>query len=106
MMAVQLFCAQAAWAVGKKNPTKKASCAEALRQVKREWRYVLKHGRLQQRFLGRLGNACRECRPERTSAKNYRTWPRKRQHKAPGPPQIAAYPEELKARLLKEDMAA
>jgi hypothetical protein len=106
MMAVQLFTAQAAWAVGEQNAARTASCAEALRQVHREWRYLLKHGRLQQRFLERLGKACREHRPTRTSAKNYRAWPRKRQHKAPAPPQIAAYPEELKARLLKEDMAA
>jgi hypothetical protein len=106
MLAVQLFLAQAAWAVGTKDATRTASCAEALRQVHREWRYVLRHGRLQQRFLKRLSHACREHRPTRTSAKNYRQWPRKRQHKAPAKPQIAAYPEELKARLLKEVAAA
>lgn len=117
MMAVQLFLAQAAWAVASKNATHQdatntdatgknatntASCAGALRQVHREWRYLLKHGRLQQRFLERLATATREHRPERTSAKNYRQWPRKRPHKAPGKPQIALYPPELKARLLQE----
>jgi hypothetical protein len=106
MMAVQLFLAQAAWAVATKDPTRTASCAEALRQVHREWRYLLKHGRMQQRFLERMATAVRERRPKRTSAKNYRQWPRKRQHKAPGKPQIAAYPAELKARLLKEVAAA
>jgi hypothetical protein len=106
MLAVQLLLAQAAWAVGRKNPTKTPSCAEAVRQVHREWRYLLKHGRLQQCFLDRLGDAVRESRPKRTSAKNYREWPRKRKHKAPGQPRIALYPEELKERLLQEVAAA
>lgn len=106
MLAVQLFLAQAAWAVGRKDATRTASCAEALRQLHREWRFLLKHGRLQQRYLERLARARREHRPKRRSAKNYREWPRKRQHKAPGRPQIDVYPEQLKARLLKEVVAA
>jgi hypothetical protein len=106
MLAVQLFLAQAAWAVGRKDATRTASPAEAVRLLHREWRYLLKHGQLQQRYLERLANARREHRPKRTSAKNYRDWPRKRQHKAPGRPRIDVYPEELKARLLQEVAAA
>jgi hypothetical protein len=102
MLAVQLFLAQAAWGVSRTDTQATASCAEALRQWHREWRYLLKHGRLQQRYLERLAQARREQRPHRTSAKNYRQWPRKRQHKAPGKPQIAAYPPDLKARIAKE----
>jgi len=106
MLAVQVFLAQAAWAVGRNDPTQTASCAEARRQLHREWRYLLQHGRLKQRYLERLAQARREQRPQRTSAKNYREWPRKRQHKAPGRPQIAMYPDELKARLQQEVAAA
>jgi hypothetical protein len=106
LLAVQLFLAQAAWAVGRQDITRTASCAEALRQTHREWRYLLKHGRLQQRFLERLARARREHRPQRTSSKNYRDWPRKRPHKAPGRPRIDEYPEQLKERLLEEVTAA
>jgi len=102
MLAVQLFTAQAAGAVGRKDATRASSPAEAVRQLHREWRYLLKHGRLQQGYLERLAKARREHRPKRTSAKNYREWPRKRKHKAPGRPRIDEYPEELKARLLQE----
>jgi hypothetical protein len=106
MLAVQVFLAQAAWAVSRRDITQAASCAQALRQLHREWRYLLKHGRLQQRFLERLALARREQRSGRTSAKNYRQWPRKRQRKPPGKPQIARYTDELKARLQQELAAA
>jgi hypothetical protein len=102
LLGAQVLLAQAAWAVSRVEPQRQASCAKAVRQVQREWRYLRRRGRLQQGYLVRLGQAQREHRPQRRSRKNYREWPRKRPHKVPGRPRIAAYSEELKARLQEE----
>jgi hypothetical protein len=101
MLGVQLFLAQAAWALQWVGGQRRASAAEAARQYRREMRDVLQGG-LKEGYLQRLGRAEREDRAQRTSPKNYREWPRKRPHKVPGPPRITRLTRAQKRQLAKE----
>ncbi len=106
LLGTQLFMAQAAWAVQRGGGTRRASVAEAARQMRRELRHVWGSGCLRSGYLERLANAEREDRSQRTSAKNYREWPRQKPHPPPGPPIIATLTGEQKVRLFKELKAA
>ena len=101
LLSTQLLLAQAAWAVQRTGQTRRASVAEAMRQVRREYRDLLE-GHLRTGYLKRLGKAVREDRPGRTSSKDHRRWPRKTEHKPPGPPNIITLTVNLKQRIERQ----
>jgi hypothetical protein len=89
MIATQLLLAQGAQALPKAHadePRVLCSPRKALLEVRRELaghRGVKRRGR----FSERLKECCRE-RRERSSPKAIRSWPRRKDHKPPGPPTI------------------
>jgi hypothetical protein len=105
LLTTQLFLAQAAWAVWQRAGNRGVSAAEGLRQIRREFRDVLKGG-LRAGYLKRLGQAVREDRPGRTSSKAHRQWPEKKPHGPPGPPKIIRLTTALKRQLEKDLCAA
>ena len=104
LLATQLFLAQSSWAVHRSGSTRRASAAEAARQIRRELRDLLR-GRLRLGYLKRLAKAVREHRPNRTSSKEHRYWPGKK-HNPPGPPKIITMTVEQKQQLQQQLKAA
>ena len=98
LMATQLLLAQSQWAVQRSGSTLRASPAEAVRQVRRELLDLIRRG-FRVGYLGRLARAVREARPGRSSPKVTRDWPRKSQHKPPGPPVIHPLTDTLKSEI-------
>jgi hypothetical protein len=89
MIATQLLLAQGARGLPKahgEEPRVMCSPRKVLLEIRRElrgWLGLRRRGR----FSERLKECCREKR-ERSSAKATRAWPRRKDHKPPGPPKI------------------
>lgn len=109
MMGTQLLLAQTQWALARAGTPGKPSVAAAVRQVGHEMRCLL-IGQKGTGYLLRLAKAAREQRPDRTSPKATREWPRKNKaHKPPGPPNFHPLDESLKteiANALQKNQAA
>jgi hypothetical protein len=90
MIATQLLLAQGARALPKANageePWVMCSPRKVLLEVRRELNGLL-GSRRRGRFSDRLKKCCREKRA-RSSPKASREWPRRKDHKPPGPPKI------------------
>jgi len=88
MLAAQLLLAATAMEIPTaRQSDAKASPRQALQEFRREFRYLVTCRRREP--LGkRLSRAVREHRPQRTSAKATRDWPRRGPHKPPKPPKI------------------
>lgn len=90
MIATQLLLAQGARALpkAKTNEEPRVMCSprRVLLEVRRELRGRLGMG-CRGGFSDRLRQCCRETR-ERSSPKAARAWPRRKEHKPPGPPKI------------------
>ena len=88
MLAAQLLLVTTAMALpATQQPAAKASPRQALREFRREFRYLVSWHRREP--LGqRLSRAVRESRPDRTSPKATRVWPRRGPHKPPKPPKL------------------
>jgi hypothetical protein len=90
MIATQLLLAQGARALPKarseEEPRVMCSPRKVLLEIRRELRGRL-GVRRRGRFSDRLKQCCRENR-KRSSAKATRAWPRRKNHKPPGPPKI------------------
>jgi hypothetical protein len=88
MLAAQLLLATTAMELpSTQQLDAKASPRQALREFRREFRYLTPCRRRES--LGRrLSRAVREYRPDRTSPKATRVWPRRGPHKPPKPPKI------------------
>ena len=99
MLAAQLLLATTAMELPSAEQTDaKASPRQALREFRREFRYLVPWRRREP--LGqRLARAVRERRPGRTSPKATRVWPRRGPHKPPKPPKILTL-ETLKRPLI------
>jgi len=90
MIATQLLLVQGARALprakAEEEPRVMCSPRKVLLEIRRELR-----GRLAWRGRGRFSDRLKECCREkrtRTSAKAARSWPRRKDHKPPGPPTI------------------
>jgi hypothetical protein len=99
MLAAQLLLATtAAQLPAAHSPDAKASPRRALREFRGEFRCLVSWRRREP--LGRrLSRAVRECRPNRTSPKATRIWPRRGPHAPPKPPKILTL-DKLKKPLL------
>ena len=99
MFATQLLLATTAMAIRSAQPPEaKASPRQALREFRREFGYLVSWRRREP--LGqRLSRAVREYRPDRTSPKATRVWPRRGSHKPPKPPKILTL-DQLKKPLI------
>ena len=88
MLAAQLLLAATAMELlSTRQGDAKASPRQALREFRREFRYLVPFRRRES--LGRrLSRAVRRFRPGRTSPKATRTWPRRGPHSPPKPPKI------------------
>jgi hypothetical protein len=88
MLAAQLLLAATAMELSStQQADAKVSPRQALREFRREFRYLAACRRREP--LGqRLSRAVRECRPNRTSPKATRVWPRRGPHEPPKPPKI------------------
>jgi hypothetical protein len=90
MIATQLLLAQGARALPEakteKDPRVMCSPRKVLLEIRREL-----SGRLGSRRWGKFSERLKECsreRRERSTAKATRSWPRRKDHKPPGPPKI------------------
>lgn len=99
MLAAQLLLATTAMELpSAQQPDAKASPRQALREFRREFRYLTPCRRREP--LGRrLSRAVREYRADRTSPKATRVWPRRGPHKPPKPPKILTL-DKLKKPLI------
>jgi len=99
MLAAQLLLATTAMELpSTQQPDAKASPRQALREFRREFRYLAPCRRREP--LGqRLSRAVREHRPDRTSPKATRVWPRRGPHKPPKSPKILTL-DKLKKPLI------
>ncbi len=99
MLAAQLLLAATATELpSARQSNAKASPRKALREFRREFRYLVPCRRREP--LGqRLARAVREHRPQRTSPKATRVWPRRGPHKPPKPPKILTL-DKLKKPLI------
>jgi hypothetical protein len=105
LLATQVIMAQAAWAMARQSPSRRAAVAEVMRQIRREHRDLLA-GHLRTGYLERLSQAVREDRPHRTSSKQHRTWPRKKPHRPPGPPKVITLTPRARQKLENDLRAA
>jgi hypothetical protein len=98
MLAAQLLLATTAMKLpATQLRTAKASPRQALREFRREFRYLVPCRRREPLGL-RLSRAVREYRPDRRSPKATRVWPRRGPHNPPKPPKILTL-EKLKKPL-------
>ena len=108
MIATQLLLAQGARALPKakteEEPRVMCSPRKVLLEIRREL-----SGRLGPRRRGRFSQRLKECcreRRERSSAKATRVWPRRKDHKPPGPPKILKLTAAQKRLILRARKAA
>jgi len=96
MLATQLLLAQGALA---QRPPKcrKAAVPCSPRRVLLEIRREISGTGPRRSFAARLAQASRE-RRERTTPKQKREWPRRKEHRPPGPPKILTLTKQLKAQ--------
>jgi hypothetical protein len=101
LLAVQLLLSQGVWARAS-LAAKDVRCSPrgVLLLVRREIREATKK-RGRQGYRRRLGDAGREDRPGRRSAKVKRKWATRDDHKPPRPPKLLSIPDELIAKLHK-----
>jgi len=102
MIATQLLLAQGALAIPETQDTDQAIVCSP-RQVLLEIRQEISDS-LPPRRRRAFGKRLRECRRERRvrkTAKEKRVWPRRKQHKPPGPPQILTLTNAQKHLLLR-----
>ena len=106
MLATQILLCQGARAVPAVPATPQPACSPrgVLRVFRREIER-LAAPRRRQRFAKELAQAQCQRRP-RQSPKQKRSWPRRKEHKAPKPPKILTLSKEQKARLLLCEPAA
>jgi hypothetical protein len=101
MIATQLLLAQGALAMPEATNDEAVACSP--RKVLLEIRRELRHGfplRTKKCFWERLCQSCREHR-RRTTPKEKRQWPRRTEHKPPGPPQLLTLTKSQKRLLLQ-----
>jgi len=108
MIATQLLLAQGARALPKANaeeePRVMCSPRKVLLEIRREV-----SGRLGPRRRGKFSERLKECcreRRGRSSAKATRAWPRRKDHKPPGPPKILKLTGAQKREILRARKAA
>jgi len=99
MLAAQLLLAATAMELSSARQSDvKVSPRRALREFRREFQYLVPRRRRE--ALGqRLARAVREHRPQRTSPKATRVWPRRGPHEPPKPPKILTL-DKLKKPLI------
>lgn len=98
MIATQLLLCQGALAMPVPKPgSLPVMCSPrgVLLEVRRE---IAGRSKPSQPFTERISRACRENRT-RTSAKQKRPWPRRKEHKPPRPPLLLKMTEQLKAAI-------
>jgi hypothetical protein len=101
LLAVQLLLSQGVWAraaLAAKNI--RCSPRAVLLEIRREIR-TAGEGRGRKGYHRRLGQAGREDRPHRRSAKQKRQWPSRVDHKPPKPPKLRTLTDDLIAKLHK-----
>lgn len=96
LMGTQLLLAQTQWALIRAKTPGKPSMASAVRQIGREMRGLLT-GKTGTGYLQRLAQAVRENRPNRTTPKTTRDWPRKNNYKPPRPPNFHPLEKQLQS---------
>jgi len=98
LLALQLMLAQGVLAVSQPRAQRDAepvcSPRKVLLAIRQEMYGLLRRGHA--KYYERLRQAVRE-RPERTSAKAVRVWPRRKPHKAPKPPRLLKLTDRHKA---------
>ncbi len=108
MIATQLLLAQGARALPKAKAEEAPRVMCSPRKVLLEIRRELK-GRLGSRRRGRFSDRLKECFREnrkRSSAKATREWPRRKDHKPPGPPKILKLTDAQKNLISRSRKAA
>jgi len=104
MIATQLLLAEGALAMPKKSSDGEPPVCSP-RKVLLEIRHELVGKTARKDFRDRLRHACRE-RRVRTVAKEKRRWPRRKEHKPPGPPTLLKLTEAQKRLLSRCQTAA